>query len=109
MSRADFHGGPSSNRWIHTVWRTCSRTSFAWAMPGACYGVRGGRGGSEGPGRLWWAAVPAARADRTWIVDGSSHFNRPGPRLVDGLEILAHIVQPDLFPRPPDAVAARVS
>ena len=49
----------------------------------------------------WWADLPAARADRVWTVDGSSYFNRPGPRLVDGLEILAHILQPRLFPRPP--------
>src|SRR6059036_4106205 len=60
-------------------------------------------------GTRWWTDLPAARADRAWIVDGSSYFNRPGPRLVDGLEILAYIVQPDLFPKPPDAVAARVS
>ena len=49
----------------------------------------------------WWADLPAARADRVWTVDGSGYFNRPGPRLVDGLEILAHILQPRLFPRPP--------
>jgi len=60
-------------------------------------------------GTRWWAELPAARANRTWIVDGSGYFNRPGPRLVDGLEILAHIVQPDLFPKPAEAVAARVS
>lgn len=61
-------------------------------------------------GTTWWTNLPAARADRVWIVDGSSYFNRPGPRLVDGLEILAHIQQPDLFPKPPDAdAAARVS
>src|SRR3989454_4704122 len=60
-------------------------------------------------GTRWWTDLPAARADRAWIVDGSSYFNRPGPRLVDGLEILAHILHPDLFPKPSDAVAARVS
>jgi len=60
-------------------------------------------------GTRWWADLPAARAHRVWTVDGSSYFNRPGPRLVDGLEILAHIVQPDLFPKPPDEAAARVS
>jgi len=54
----------------------------------------------------WWADLPAARADRVWAVDGSSYFNRPGPRLVDGLEILAHILQPRLFPRPPGATDA---
>ena len=31
------------------------------------------------------------------MVDGSSYFNRPGPRVVDGLEILAQIFHPELF------------
>jgi len=58
----------------------------------------------------WWATLPASRTGRVWIVDGSSYFNRPGPRLVDGLEVLAHILQPDLFPEaPPATAAARVS
>ena len=34
-----------------------------------------------------------------FAVDGSSYFSRPGPRIVDGLEILAEIFQPALFPR----------
>jgi len=54
----------------------------------------------------WWAKLPASRAGRAWIVDGSSYFNRPGPRLVDGLEILAHLLQPNLFPKAPPATAA---
>ena len=49
----------------------------------------------------WWLGLPAARTERVWLVDGSSYFNRPGPRLVDGLEILARILQPELFPEPP--------
>jgi iron complex transport system substrate-binding protein len=49
----------------------------------------------------WWASLPASRGERVWLVDGSSYFNRPGPRLVDGLEILAHILQPTIFPIPP--------
>jgi len=52
-------------------------------------------------GTSWWAHLPAARTGRAWLVDGSSYFNRPGPRLVDGLEILAHILQPTLFPKIP--------
>src|SRR5438093_666002 len=54
----------------------------------------------------WWAHLPAARTGRAWLVDGSSYFNRPGPRLVDGLEILAHVLQPSplpMIPTPPDA------
>ena len=55
----------------------------------------------------WWGDLPATRSDRVWLVDGSSFFNRPGPRLVDGLEILAHILHPKLFPRTPAATDAR--
>ena len=55
----------------------------------------------------WWTELPAARTNRVWTVDGSAYFNRPGPRLVDGLEILAHILHPELFPTPPSAEAAR--
>jgi iron complex transport system substrate-binding protein len=35
-------------------------------------------------------------ARRVLAVDGGAYFSRPGPRLVDGLELLAHILHPDL-------------
>jgi iron complex transport system substrate-binding protein len=57
--------------------------------------------------RPFWKDLPASRQDRVWLVDGSSYFNRPGPRVVDGLEILAHILHPDLFPKVPIHVAQR--
>ncbi|HTX31086.1 MAG TPA: cobalamin-binding protein [Solirubrobacteraceae bacterium] len=34
-------------------------------------------------------------------VDAAAHFSRPGPRLVDGLELLAHILHPELVPEAP--------
>ncbi len=34
-------------------------------------------------------------------VDASAYFSRPGPRLIDGLELLAHILHPDRFPDTP--------
>jgi iron complex transport system substrate-binding protein len=34
-------------------------------------------------------------------VDAAGHFSRPGPRLVDGLEVLAHVLHPDLAPPGP--------
>ncbi len=34
-------------------------------------------------------------------VDAAAHFSRPGPRLVDGLELLAYILHPELVPEPP--------
>ena len=58
-------------------------------------------------GARWWSLLPASKNRRTWVVDGSSYFNRPGPRLVDGLEILAHILHPDLFPRRPASTDAQ--
>ena len=43
---------------------------------------------------------------RTWAVDGSSYFNRSGPRFVTGIEILAGLLHPDVFDRPAADVAA---
>jgi iron complex transport system substrate-binding protein len=48
-----------------------------------------------------WATLPAVRSGRVFAVDGSSYFNRPGPRLVDGLELLAHLLHPERFAAPP--------
>jgi iron complex transport system substrate-binding protein len=47
-----------------------------------------------------WDALRAVRDGRVFAVDGSSYFNRPGPRLVDGLELLAHLLHPERFPAP---------
>jgi iron complex transport system substrate-binding protein len=43
-----------------------------------------------------WERLPAVRNGRLYAVDGSSYFNRPGPRLVDGVSILAEILHPQL-------------
>ena len=40
-------------------------------------------------------------------VDASATFSRPGPRLVDGLELLAHVLHPDLVEEPVEAEAGR--
>jgi len=52
-----------------------------------------------------WQEIPAVREGRVFAVNGHAYFNRPGPRLVDGLEILAQIVHPEIFPwqAPPEA------
>jgi iron complex transport system substrate-binding protein len=43
-------------------------------------------------------AGPLAGGARVYVSDGNAYFNRPGPRLVESLEILAACVQPDVFP-----------
>lgn len=47
-----------------------------------------------------WLDLPAVRSGRVYVTDGSSYFNRPGPRLVDSLEILAHALDPGMHPLP---------
>jgi iron complex transport system substrate-binding protein len=49
--------------------------------------------------RLEWARLPAVKAGEVYLADGPSYFNGAGPRLVDGLEILAEILHPDIFRR----------
>jgi iron complex transport system substrate-binding protein len=47
------------------------------------------------PGLPGWAGLPAVKAGRVWAVDANSHFSRPAPRLVEGVEILARILHPE--------------
>jgi iron complex transport system substrate-binding protein len=42
-----------------------------------------------------WTRVPAVQDGRVWVTDGNAYFSRPGPRLVDSLELLAHVIHPD--------------
>lgn len=44
-----------------------------------------------------YADLPCVRNGRVHVVDGSAYFSRPGPRLVDSLEILAGFTHPELF------------
>jgi iron complex transport system substrate-binding protein len=41
-----------------------------------------------------WHELPAVRSGRVWAVDGPSYFNRPGPRVIRGAEILAALLYP---------------
>lgn len=53
-----------------------------------------------------WSALRAVRAGRVYVTDGNAYFNRPGPRLVDSLEILAHALHPTIHPLPAGLPAA---
>ena len=52
--------------------------------------------------------TPAVRNGNVFAVDATSYFSRPGPRIVDGLEIMAWALHPDAYPEPPDGTIARV-
>ena len=42
--------------------------------------------------------TPAAQTGKVYVVNASAYFSRPGPRIVDSLEILAGILHPNEFP-----------
>jgi iron complex transport system substrate-binding protein len=49
-------------------------------------------------------ALRTVGAERIVAVDAAAYFSRPGPRLVDGLELMAHILHPDLVPESPGEI-----
>jgi iron complex transport system substrate-binding protein len=62
----------------------------AVVMPCGYYVEESKRQANENEDRL-----AALGAGRIWAVDAASSFSRPGPRLVDGVELLAHLLHPD--------------
>ncbi len=54
----------------------------------------------------FWARTPAVQAGRVFILEGSL-FHRPGPRLVEGVELLAGLFHPDQRGKQPNESLAR--
>lgn len=44
-----------------------------------------------------WPRLSAVQAGRVFLADGNQYFNRPGPRLLESLEILAELLHPEAF------------
>jgi iron complex transport system substrate-binding protein len=53
-----------------------------------------------------WNTLACVKSNRVYVVDGSAYFSRPGPRLVDSLEILANALHGDIHPLPDGLPAA---
>jgi iron complex transport system substrate-binding protein len=49
-------------------------------------------------GKPEWESLRAVREGRVLVADGNTYFSRPGPRLVDSLEMLAHALHPEMVP-----------
>lgn len=58
-------------------------------------------------GRPGWQDLPAVRNDRVYAMDGHNYVNRPGPRLVDTLEVFMQAIHPDRFGEPPADAATK--
>jgi len=46
----------------------------------------------------YWSTLPAIESGEVYAVDASSYFARPGPRVFDGIEVLAHLFHPERIP-----------
>jgi iron complex transport system substrate-binding protein len=44
-----------------------------------------------------WSEIPAVQTGQVFAVDASSYFARPGPRVMQGIELLAHLIHPEAF------------
>ena len=57
-----------------------------------------------------WSDLPAVQKKRVYAVDANAYFARPGPRLIDGVELLAHLIHPEHCPwNGPSEAFARLS
>ena len=59
--------------------------------------------------REHWERVASLRARLVIAVDASAYFSRPGPRLVEGVELLGHLLHPELVAAPPQGRAIELS
>ena len=73
------------------------RPDVVVAMPCGYYAERAAKEAMEHAERL-----AALGPERVVAVDAAAYFSRPGPRLVDGVELLAHLFHPDRFEPPPE-------
>lgn len=55
-----------------------------------------------------WMEMPAIKHNNVWALDATSYFSRPGPRIIDGVEILAKILHPTIFGEPTGTEAIRI-
>jgi iron complex transport system substrate-binding protein len=64
---------------MREIWKTFGNPQFASSHP-------------------QFFSLPAVREGRVYAVDANSYFARPGPRVVEGTELLAHLIHPEAFP-----------
>ena len=74
-----------------------SRPELVVSMPCGYYAEQAAKETMDQADRL-----AALGAERVVAVDAAAYFSRPGPRLIDGIELLAHLMHPDRVDPPPD-------
>jgi iron complex transport system substrate-binding protein len=64
---------------------------------------------AEAQATAHWPHLEALEAGRVFTVDAASTFSRPGPRLIDGVELLGHLLHPELVAPPGNIDFAELS
>ena len=57
----------------------------------------------------YWSTLPAVESGEVYAVDASSYFARPGPRVFDGIDVLAHLFHPEQVPERLPASSRRIT
>lgn len=109
MAGATCLAGSAGERSVDVTWESLEGLDPDALLIMPCgYGLDAARADAdEHADRLRRLAPRAIEQGRAWVVDASSFFNRSGPRVVRGVEILAGLLHPDELP-PPDAKEAAV-
>ena len=101
----DRRARPAGERSETRTWEEVAAAGPTWSS--ACRAATTPSARSRRP-RPTPTSSPSCGARRVVAVDAAAYFSRPGPRLVDGLELLAHILHPDRVPEAPGGGAASV-
>jgi iron complex transport system substrate-binding protein len=56
-----------------------------------------------------WSQLRAVRTGRAFALDGNAYFSRPGPRVVDGAQLLASVLHPGAIPAPDGAAVIQLA
>lgn len=73
-------------------------------MPCGFDAARGASDAARLRSEAGWSELRAVRSGRAFAVDGNAYFSRPGPRVVDGVELLASLLHPGAVAVPPSRV-----
>ncbi len=66
-------------------------------MPRGCHLADGLRAWRAAPRPAFWRQIGAVQRGQVFAVDAAAYFSRPGPRLIDGIELLAELLDPGGF------------
>jgi iron complex transport system substrate-binding protein len=88
-------GGPSSA----TTWEAVAEVDpeMLLLLPREMHLADVTRAWRAAPRPSFWSEIQAVRRGRVFALDAAAYFSRPGPRVIDGIEILAEIFDPAAF------------